>query len=462
MGNILTFDLGTTYFKAVVFDEQGKIRALARRTTPTEQPQPNYSEIPIDRFHETIIKLVDDLRQQAAQDVANVLALSFATQTNSFVLLGDADQPLTNIILWTDQRARNQDWPGPKILNSPDYYARTGLPRLNPKFMLAKLYWLKTHQPKLWAQARRVCLISDYLTLWLTGRHATEAGTAGLTGALDIHTLQWHEPTLSTLDIDPDWMPDVVRAGTDLGPLTSQAATDLQLPADCRFVVGCLDQYAGAIGAGNVTPGNLSETTGTVLACVRCSDKFKPAFIEGLVQGPAFEPGLFFQMVCGNISANVLEAYRNSLPDQPSYEVLTDEASRVPPSADGLRLDVSTAGTGPPAFIGRQPQHGRGHEVRAILEAVAEALSDQIAVLCGSTLPTSLQSVGGAARSDLWLQTKADKVQIPVIAPECPEPTSLGAAMLAFCALKKTPLKELTQHWVRVRRTLTPGPQTAK
>ena len=42
-----------------------------------------------------------------------------------------------------------------------------------------------------------------------------------------------------------------------------------------------------------------------------------------------------------------------------------------------------------------------------------------------------LRAIGGGARSDLWLQLKADITGIPVVAPAITEAASWGAALLA-------------------------------
>lgn len=94
------------------------------------------------------------------------------------------------------------------------------------------------------------------------------------------------------------------------------------------MVVGCLDQYAGAIGCGNVRPGCMSETTGTVLATVRCASAFRADLQEaGVFQGPGLAEDIIYQMVFGDVSANLLEAYRNTLTDAPSYEELISLAA---------------------------------------------------------------------------------------------------------------------------------------
>ena len=116
--------------------------------------------------------------------------------------------------------------------------------RLDHQFAIAKLLWLREHQPDIWARGRRLCFISDFLTYWLTGKHVTEAGAAGLTGLVDIRSLRWIAPTLERIGLPADWLPEIRRAGVDLGALAPSTASELGLPVSCRFVVGCLDQYA--------------------------------------------------------------------------------------------------------------------------------------------------------------------------------------------------------------------------
>src|SRR6185437_15426237 len=130
--------------------------------------------------------------------------------------------------------------------------------------------WLRKHEPELFQRAKRFCYISDFLTLWLTGLHRTEAGIAGLSGACNIQSLQWWKP--GHPDVPENWLPKVERAGADLGMLLPDVADIFGLPRNCRFIVGSLDQYCGAVGTGTVNPGAVCETTGTVLAAVRCSD----------------------------------------------------------------------------------------------------------------------------------------------------------------------------------------------
>lgn len=460
MSHFLTFDLGTTYFKAALFDEAGQLAALARVATPLVYPRDGWCEMAAENFFTAIRTAAGQLRQQSPRAYADIAAVSFATQANSFLLLDAADRPLIPIIIWTDRRGVDVEDLLQPISGRTDLRQMTGVPALTGEFSPGKLLWIRKHQPEIWSKARRFCFLSDHLTFWLTGRHATEAGMSSLSGMVDLHTLNWWPPMMSLLDAGPIAFPQIIRAGGDLGTLRPAIADELSLPKTARLIAGCLDQYAGGIGAGNIAPGAISETTGTVLATVRCSDRFDATLPPTVYQGPAFDDGLFYQMTFGSTSANLLEALRNHAARHLDYPDMTALAEAIPPGAGGLRLQPNPHLL--PAdrmFKNLLPQHTLGHQVRAVLEAVAFSLNDLIHQLSPAGPNGTIHSCGGAARSDLWLQIKADILDAPFQAMTCPEPTSQGAALLAARALGRGSMKELADRWCTARPPVEPDPQ---
>ncbi len=451
MKTILTFDLGTTYFKACLFHAvSGDVLSVSRKAPAISHPQPGLWELSEKDFQETIISLTKDLSASRTAGLYDVAAICFATQTNSFALLDTGGCCLTPFLLWPDGRAKAFAPQLNELCADTSFAATTGIPGLSHEFMAAKILWLQENHSDLWSKTVKICLLGDYLALWLTGEHITEGGAAGLTGLVNIHSLQWFENPIRNLRIPSGCLPSIARAGSMLGKIKDETAQRLSVPNNCAVVLGCLDQYAGAIGAGNCADGGLSETTGTVLATVRCAEGFGDSNRHGVFQGPSFRDGLYYQMVFGDTSANLLEAYRNGLNKDVSFKELDREAEKIAPGADGLRVHPkpATSHLGD-IFVGMKDIHTRGHAVRAILEAVAFALKHQVHLLTGGPKPEIIHSIGGAARSRLWLQIKADVLGIPVAAIQCEEPTSLGAAILAVAALENAPLEEIAEKWVR-------------
>jgi xylulokinase len=458
MANILVIDLGTTFFKFTLFDRTGRLCQSHRIATPVVRTQDRRMELPVDALEEAIGGGIRELGRRSSAGLADVEAVTFAAQSNSFLLLDRDGRPLTPVILWPDMRAVELERAVQEQFAAAATSGITGIPQVDQQFLPAKLFWLQRHRPETWARMNRICLVSDYLTLLLSGEHITEAGTAGLTGLVDIQRRQWAIEWLPGLELDRSSLSPIVGAGTDLGRISPSAAERFGLPWSCRMIVGCLDQYAGAIGVGSVERGMISETTGTVLATVQCADRFCARLGRNVFQGPAFQTGLYWQMAFGDVSANYLQWYRDQLPDRPDIEQLVSLAESIEPGADGLRLRSDVGLTVPgEVFSGLVARHTPGHLVRCILEAVAVALGNQAAAVSGGLLPGEIRCAGGAARSDLWLQIKADMLGVATTATQCAEPTSLGAAVLAEASLSAGDVRQIAQHWVRLKPSHQPN-----
>lgn len=447
---ILVFDLGTTYFKISLFDHAGRTIAIRKLKTPIESRLPGFAEISPASFQLLLAREVLLLSNQVG-GLHDVTAISFATQANTFLLLDKDNCPLTPFIVWSDERAVGTPHPLLTFTNLRTSFLTTGIPQASHLAMPAKLRWIEANAASVYGRTQRLLFISDYLTWWFTGEVVTEAATAALTGLVDIHSVQWWSPALDCLGVSQELLSEIVRAGTDVGFIRPSLASELGLPTSCRFIVGCLDQYAGAIGSGNVSPDCISETTGTVLATVSSSEKFRTNLPREIYQGPSFSPNLYYQMIFSEKGAGLLERYREGCSPVPTYDELNDAARLFTEKVEAnLRADA-LCHVGVEMFLPQYQQENRGHHVRVIMNVVAEELKRQVSTLVGSNLPAIVRSVGGAAHSELWRQIKAKQLGRPVVQVDCAEPTSLGAAILARHAQTGVSVKQITDEWISLR-----------
>ncbi len=429
--NRLVFDFGTSYFKAGLVDAEGALVGLHRTPSPIEHPAAGRSEIAPRRFIQSIRDACAALKARCPQGMRDVAAITWATQANTFLLLDDAGEALTPFVVWNDHRADDVESEVAAWARDPAYRETTGLPSLNHQFTIARLHWMRSHQPRLLDQARRLCLLADYFAWWLTGTHRCEGSVAALGGLFDPRRWEWSPALLERAGVRPELLSNVVRAGTVIGEVRKTIARELGLAGACPLIAGCLDQYAGARGVGNTRPGSISETTGTVLATVACRDAWESPRAHAVFRGPGPAKGLFYHMTFGDVSANLLEHYRSLLPDRPSFEALSAAADAVGDSDDIPHLDE----TRPMADLLRRidelaDRPDRGAVARGIFEVVARALRSQVILLSGGELPEAIRSAGGAARSGPWLRVKSRVLGIPVHPADTHEPTLAGAASL--------------------------------
>jgi sugar (pentulose or hexulose) kinase len=188
-----------------------------------------------------------------------------------------------------------------------------------------------------------------------------------------------------------------------------------------------------AIGAGLGGVAPVSDSTGTVIACVRSADDYNPK--KNCCMGPGVGAG-YYQLGWDNNGAGVLDWYQKTQAPDASFPKLDAEAKAIPPGADGLTaLPQADRKEGLAGFLDYRDNHTRGHYVRAILESVSASLTHLIDYLCPESRPQRIVSTGGGAKSDVWLQIKADMLGVEFAASDCPEPACLGAAMVSAVAL---------------------------
>lgn len=98
--------------------------------------------------------------------------------------------------------------------------------------------------------------------------------------------------------------PPLFEPCTDIGKIKCEAANYLLINSDADVNIGTLDHFAGMIGTGNIKPGAVSESTGTVMSISTIVDK--PLFSEyrvGCHYGP-FKNSYVLLAICesGGIS----------------------------------------------------------------------------------------------------------------------------------------------------------------
>ena len=453
MRYFLAFDAGTTAMKVTLLDETGGTVAAFGREYSLTCASPMTAELAAETYWDSARAGTRDVLVRGGVHARDVAALVISSQGETLIAMGADGTPLRPAIVWMDNRSVAEAGAIENHFGAVEVQACTGQPQVVPTWPATKILWLKRHEPDVFRQTAKFCMVEDYLLHKLTGQWVGERSVHSSSLWLDIRTGALWDDMLAFLGVTADRFPDIRGSGEVLGTLRPEAARELGLGADTAVVTGALDQPAGAIGAGNIRPGMCSETTGAALAAVITLDRLAldpkrclPCHIHGL-------PGLhYFLMPWGQTAGMVLKWFRDTFCREGapgagvahSYAELAAEAAAVPPGCDGLTMLPHLAGAASPefdpwakgVFFGFGLQHGRGHFVRAIMEAVACMLRRNLDLLPAMGLEVAeIRSMGGGAQSALWNRIKADMTRKPVQTTRGSETACLGVAMLAACAL---------------------------
>jgi xylulokinase len=455
----LGIDLGTSYFKAGLFSEGGEQLGLGKAAVEAGTAVDGRFELEAPRFRALLAAVIGQALASASLSPREIAAVSYSSQANTFLLLDAAARPLTPLILWQDRRVQEVPPTLKGFHARPDFLSMTGLDIMGPLQCTSKLLWLREHTPGIHGRARMLMTASDYLTFLLTDERAGDSGTACLLGLWDLPGGRWWGEALDVVEIPQGMLSRLARPGTVVGRTGGQAEELFCLPRGIPVAVGSLDHHMAAVGCGLGAVSSVLESTGTVVACLAESQRYTPR--PRCAMGPGV-PGAapYYSVAFHDSGAVVLEWYRNRYAKDLGFDELAALAQEVPAGSQGLVcLPLADTYPGKDGFRGAGALHGHGHFTRAIMESIAGQLALLLTHLCGEALPACVLSSGGASRSALWLQIKADITGCSMLTTAYPEAACAGAAMMAAAAAGwfATPI-QASSSWVRVQKTVRPDP----
>jgi xylulokinase len=436
MSLILTLDAGTTSLKGALFDLSGNMIALRIHEYHLEKPAPDIVEIDPEVYWVAAKTVIAEILKETAVPPENITSLGVTSQGETLIVLDKSGKPLRKAIVWLDNRAKVEAEQIRKEFGRELVYKITGQQDIVPAWPAAKILWLRTHEPEVFNSAAKYLMLEDYLIYRLTGQFATDHAMNPSTLYYDLCNGCWWQKMLDFLGISKNQLPTLFNSGESVGRISA----DIGLSKQTVVTVAPIDQVAAAVGAGNIAQGMITETTGCALAVCATVEQpvYDPQMRIGLYRHAV--PGLFVILPWIPMAGMILRWFRDEFGDDMDYSALIETSAEVSPGSNGLILLPHFSGMHSPqvnpeakgVFYGLTTAHKKAHFVRAILESVAFALRDNIELLEESGIDCKdMTSLGGAARSNIWLQIKADVLHKQIRSMRCEETTSLGTAVLA-------------------------------
>lgn len=481
MTYFLAIDAGTSAMKAAVIDNNGRLIALDRQEYTLLTPAPNEVELDPEVYWQTCVQAVRNAVQRSLVDTADIRAVCISSQGETIIPIDAEGRPTRNAIIWLDNRAGDEagliaDRFGIEIIQQI-----SGQTEISPIWPACKILWIKRNEPEVFARSARFLLVEDYLLFRLTGQFVSNQAVHTSSLFLDIRNRTWWPPMFEYIGMSSERFGRLVEPSEIIGPLSPEVAQVLGLSADTLAVSGGLDQTIGAVGAGNISPGMVSETTGSALALVVTLNA--PLF-DPLRRVPCFyhsRPGAYTFMPWCQTAGLALRWFRDQFygleaesarqADQDPYDVMTQAVADILPGSDGLIVLPHLEGASCPemnpfatgVFFGATLRHTRAHFVRAIMESVGFMLKRNFDLIETLGVPVEeIRSIGGGARNPIWLQIKADVLQKPIVTVENEEAACLGAALTAAVGIGYFPnLEAGVSQMVRVRQRIEPRMENA-
>lgn len=470
MAFLLALDQGTSSSRAVVFDTQGRVVAMAQRELVQHYPQPGWVEHDPWEIWQGQLATAQEALRRAHISASQVVALGITNQRETTVVWDRrTGEPIHRAIVWQDRRTepacaglRAAGWAEP-------VRQTTGLV-IDAYFSATKLQWVLDTVPGARARAERGELafgtVDSWLLWCLTGGavHATDVSNASRTMLFDVQRNRWDAALLTALRIPETVLPAVLPSSALYGHTLPGL---LGAPVAIGGVAG--DQQSALFGQACFDPGMAKNTYGTGCFMLMHTGAVFQASANGLLSTRAAEWGdgarfaLEGSVFVGGAVVQWLRDGLGAIRHSAEVEALACSV----PDAGGVVVVPAFTGLGAPYW---QP-HARGtltgltrgstvaHIARAALDSIAfqsAALLQAMgrdALQAGGVPLAELRVDGGACVNNLLMQFQADLLGIPVVRPRVTETTALGAAYLAgLSAGVYASTDELAALWQAERR----------
>ncbi len=446
MGYILTFDVGTTSVKTRLFDERFQVRGAHSEEYSLLVKAGGVVEMNPEEYWQAICSGCRSIVESCLDARTSIEVIAVTTQGETLIPVDSRGKSLCNAVVWLDSRATEEAAYLGQAFSSDVFYPVTGLARVDEVAPVSKILNIKNKRPDVYERTSKFLLLEDYIIFRLTGCFVTEKSLLSSTGYFDILRDELYEEILDYSGIAPDLFPEALDCACQVGNILPSAASEMGIKTGAKVVTGAMDQISGAVGAGNISSGILTETTGTalVMGATTLSPDFshpaKPTIYRHI------HAGTYFVLSLSNTAGIILKWFKDEFCAIESgrfgdgtYEELSRMAGSVPAGADGLLVFPYFSGMLTPVqdsdtrgiFYGISLNTGKAHFIRAIMESVAYMLRENIELFEQMGIHVQhIRSMGGGSKSRIWSQIKADVLGRTIITLRDTESASLGVAML--------------------------------
>ncbi|HET7438377.1 MAG TPA: glycerol kinase GlpK [Nitrospira sp.] len=452
MKYVLALDQGTTSSRALLFDHEGSIRAVAQEEFEQIFPHPGWVEHNPEQIVSSQFAVAIQALSKANVSASDIVAIGITNQRETAIVWNrETGEPVHNAIVWQDRRTADFCEKLRKDGHASLIQQRTGL-LIDAYFSASKIVWILDKVPGARGLAEAGKLAFGTVDTWLIWKltkgkiHATDVSNASRTMVFNIHTGEWDPELLTLLRIPRSMMPSVHSSSESYGTVDGVSGLE-GIPI--AGIAG--DQQAALFGQQCSQPGLTKNTYGTGCfmlqntgtRAVPSSNQLVTTIAwkingktEYALEGSVFVGGAVVQWL-----RDGLGIIRNSQEVEPLAKSVPDNG--------GVYFVPAFVGLGAPhwdsyargSIFGITRGTTAGHIARAAVQSIAFQVADLLDAMrrdSGDNVK-ELRVDGGASANDALMQFQADILQVPVVRPPSIETTALGAAYLAGLAVNFWP-----------------------
>lgn len=466
---ILTLDQGTTSSRAIIYNKNAEICAVAQKEFNQIFPKKGWVEHSPKEIWKSQITVVTEAIADLGIHDDEIATIGITNQRETTIIWDKkTGNPIYNAIVWQDRRTANYCNELIKAGYTEKIKQKTGL-EIDSYFSATKIKWILDNVKDARTKAENGELAFGTVDSWLiwnlTGKkqHLTDITNASRTMLFNIKTHEWDKELLKIFQIPEQILPKVKLNADNYG-VTSLPLFGTEIPIN--GVAG--DQQSAMFGQMCINKGMVKNTYGT--GCFLMLNTGENAvFSENRLLTTiawkinnkityALEGSVF-------IGGAVVQWLRDGLEILKTSNSVEELAKKVEDNG-GVYFVPAFTGLGAPYWdsnatgiiSGITRDTKKAHIARAALESIAFQTNDVLRAMekDANFKIKRLRVDGGAAVNNLLMQFQSDITNIEIDRPQILESTSLGVAYFAGLQIGFwKDINEISKKW-KIEKEFSP------
>jgi xylulokinase len=445
---LFTVDIGTSSFKAAIFDYDGKRLSFA--SVP----------LSIDAECSQWLKAFEDCCRKLG-NLSKVEAIVISGNGPSLVPVLEEPKAGREGVsvaadkarLWLDRRAVKYQEEVTAVMGG----------FVDACFFLPKILMIKNEKNELYRRTKYFLGVPEYLAFALTGNARTVFPSDGYDRWF------WNDCVLEKLNLDADKFPPFIRPGDAFGTITPLAADFFGFAKNIPVITGGPDFVAAIIGCGVMEPSQACDRSGSSEGINLCTQKK----VEDKRLMSYGHPVNSHWIVSGiiNTTGKAIEWCRDFF-GLSSYEDFFALASMSKSGSGGLVFNPYLAGERAPIWDPQARALWRGISLsstrsdfaNSVLEGIGFAIRDVLGVMEeNGACAKQLRVTGRLAGIESLNQIKADITGKEILVPVQKETELLGLAITGSCFMGKfASFAEASSAMVQIEKKYEPNLENAE
>lgn len=483
---VITYDVGTTGFKAALYELAEKnIKLLASEVDHyvlNTLPNNGVEQNPED-WWQAMCRTTKKLIEGSGIAKEEVEGISFCSQFATLVMVdkdGNALRPAMNTM---DCRASEQykrymgsgiSVMGMNVRKLLKCLKITKAAPVSTKDTVYRYLWVRDNEPEIFKKTYKWLDAKEYLAFRATGQVAASRDDAYMTFLYNPKTRNWSEELCRLFDVDMKHLPELCEATDIVGRLQEGPAAELGLAPGTAVISGGSDVSLCQVGAGCLAPGDVCVCSGTSGWVCTTTDEMAVDVSHSIAAIVGSDPDTYLYTADCETAGKCIEWGKERLSATPikTFGELIDMIKGVPAGSNGIIFSPWMHGNRCPfedenargVFFNVDIDNRSSDLVKAVVEGVCyhmrwlyETSAEKVKV------SDTVRFVGGSAMSKTVAQVLADVMNKTVeIVEEPRQAGTSGAAALCGVAFGIIPSMAAIKDCIKVETVLKPYPANVR